>query len=276
MLIKGDAFYREELKELWHTVFGDDYAYINLFFKNEYSLCDTFAEIVDGKVVSVLYLLDCRVDFNGGTYNGKYLYAAATHPDYRSRGLMGKLIIEAIDYCKNNSGIDFISLVPANDGLYDYYGKFGFKTAFYRCEAAVTASVNASSEYCYCKAELTESELLRLMSNFKGNRFYFCKKDISYALDCVKYSDYVFYKTNSGDGYFAVNAEDKTVLDFISTDDKAEKNINEFISSFNGDFTVLSPYNLCLYGSSKRVRYGMIYAFNNVDFNDIYMSYALD
>lgn len=276
MLIKGNALYRKDLTELWHTVFGDDYDYINLFFKNEYSLCDTFAEIIDGKAVSVLYLLDCRVDYSGKTYKGKYLYAAATHPDYRSRGLMGKLINEALTYCENAWDIDFISLVPANDGLYGYYGKFGFKEAFYRYETAVKVTDTVTSDSCYSKAELTALELLRLMGNYKGNRFYFPEKDMAYALDCVKHSDYGFYKTSSDDGYFVFNTEDKTVFDFISTDDNAENNIKGLISEMNGSVTVFSPYGLNSYGKSLKVRYGMIHSFNGVDFKDIYMSYALD
>ncbi len=276
MLIKGDVSYREDLTELWHTVFGDEYAYIDLFFKKEYALCDTFADIVDDRIVSVLYLLNCRVDFNGTTYNGKYLYAAATHPDYRSQGFMGKLINEAIDYCKTASDIDFISLVPANDGLYDYYGKFGFKTAFYRYETSVKSGANTASDSSYRTAELTVSDLLRLMSNFKGDRFYFCEKDMAYALNCVKYSDYVFYKTKSDDGYFAVNKDDKTVLDFISKENKTECNFNDLVFNSNSYFTVYSPYNLSFFSDCKKVRYGMIHSFNEVEFKDIYMSYALD
>lgn len=276
MLIKGDPLYCEELKELWHTVFGDDYDYINLFFKKEYSLCDTFAEVIDGKIVSVLYLLNCRIDFNSETYKGKYLYAAATHPDYRSRGLMGKLINEALDYCKNASDTDFISLVPANDGLYDYYGKFGFETALYRYETTVETKGKAIPDRYYGQAELHGCELLRLMSNYRGNRFYFCQEDMAYALDCVQHSDYIFYKTESDDAYFAVNMEDKTVLDFISTEDKTEENINDLISELSDEFTVYSPYDFKTYGNSKKARYGMMYSFNGVDFKDIYMSYALD
>lgn len=276
MLIKGHALYRKDLSELWHTVFGDDYDYINLFFKNEYSLCDTFAEIIDGRAVSVLYLLNCRIDFNGKIYKGKYLYAAATHPDYRSRGLMGKLINEALAYCKSSSDVDFISLVPANDGLYGYYGKFGFKEAFYRYETAVEVTDTVTSDSLYSKAELSEKDLIRLLNNFKGNRFYFSEKDMAYAFDCVKHSDYSFYKTSSDDGYYAVNAEDKTVLDFISAEDNAEKNIAGLIFTLNGEYKIYSPYNLSEYGKTVKVRYGMIHSFNGVDFNDIYMSYALD
>ncbi len=274
MLIKGDSSYCESLKELWSIVFGDEYEYINLFFEKEYSLCDTFAELCDGRIVSVLYLLDCRVNFNGVTYKGKYLYAAATHPGYRSRGLMAKLINEAIDYCKSNSEIDFISLVPANDGLYDYYGKFGFSTAFYRYITDINSSEKGASDSKFIKVELSEADLLKLMGNLKDNRFYYCEKDMQYAVDCVKYSDYAFYKTASANCYFAFNSEDRTVLDFVSTKENAVENVNSLLLKLKGSFKVYSPEALS--GDSKKVRYGMIHSFIGVDFSDIYMSYALD
>ena len=59
--------------------------------------------------MSMLFLLDC-------TYNGQqgaYVYAVATHPDYRKQGFMQKCIdySQTLDY-------DFLCLVPAEAYLF--------------------------------------------------------------------------------------------------------------------------------------------------------------
>lgn len=70
----------------------------------------------------MLFLLDC-------TYNGQqgaYVYAVATHPDYRKQGFMQKCIdySQALDY-------DFLCLVPAEAYLFDVYAKFGFQSLLF-------------------------------------------------------------------------------------------------------------------------------------------------
>ena len=72
--------------------------------------------------MSMLFLLDC-------TYNGQqgaYVYAVATHPDYRKQGFMQKCIdySQALDY-------DFLCLVPAEAYLFDVYAKFGFQSLLF-------------------------------------------------------------------------------------------------------------------------------------------------
>ena len=93
-------------------------------------LTEDAAQIVDlwhrafvgERLVSMLFLLDC-------TYNGQqgaYVYAVATHPDYRKQGFMQKCIdySQALDY-------DFLCLVPAEAYLFDVYAKFGFQSLLF-------------------------------------------------------------------------------------------------------------------------------------------------
>ena len=91
MLIETKDKYIDSLIKLWNKVFGDDEDYIKLFFKDAYYDCECFAEIYDDEVVSAFYLLKCIIKLDGKIYNGRYLYAAATLPEYRNKGLMGKV-----------------------------------------------------------------------------------------------------------------------------------------------------------------------------------------
>ena len=90
-----------QLHTLWKDVFGDEDGYIDLFFSGAYFSSHPFAVVENGEVRSVLYLLDCHLQSGGTLYDGYYLYAAATKPQYRRRGLMRSLIEEAKAYIEH-------------------------------------------------------------------------------------------------------------------------------------------------------------------------------
>lgn len=117
---------KEEALSLYQKVFAEDSAEFARTFTDKYfDMCCRYIER-DGKIVSMLYLLDCKV-FNGDeTYHAFYLYAAATDPDYRNRGLMSELLNEVL---KENK---VIITKPANEKLFHFYEKFGFKTCSYK------------------------------------------------------------------------------------------------------------------------------------------------
>jgi GNAT superfamily N-acetyltransferase len=60
----------------------------------------------------------------GNTF--QYIYAAATHPDYRSRGLFGELLRFALDTAKDK-GYAGSFLHPAEPSLTAYYARFGYR-----------------------------------------------------------------------------------------------------------------------------------------------------
>ena len=118
-----------ELTDLWQTCFGDDDDYIGAFMRSRFVPERTLIGREDGKICSALYLLDGKVRIAGEAFDAAYLYAACTHPDFRSRGYMGELLRSAESLCRD-SGLDYICLVPAEDSLFDYYSRFGYRPAF--------------------------------------------------------------------------------------------------------------------------------------------------
>ena len=116
--------YREDIVGLWKASFADDASYIDFFLDNcPYSRF--IAHFENGSVVSMLFLLD-------GSFRGSrcgYIYAACTSPEFRKRGLMGELIEYTKIYCFD-SGYRYIFLGPGNEGLYEYYSRFGFVSVF--------------------------------------------------------------------------------------------------------------------------------------------------
>ena len=113
------------LKALWKLVFGDPDIAIDAFFRTAYSpqRCRYIEE--DGRPVSALYWLDC--EYEGGKL--AYIYAVATHPDHRGKGLASRLLQETHAQLKSE-GYAGAVLKPAK-GLFPFYGRLGYTTCGY-------------------------------------------------------------------------------------------------------------------------------------------------
>ncbi len=62
------------------------------------------------------------------------LYSIGTHPDFRNCGFSAKLMAHSEKYLAAR-GTVFSTLVPAEDSLFDFYGKRGYKKCFFVREA---------------------------------------------------------------------------------------------------------------------------------------------
>ncbi len=209
--------YFVSLKALWHEVFSDSFEYINLLFKDEYRGFDIFAEFENEKAVSALYLLSCKIYLDGKRYKGKYLYAAATAEAHRKQGRMGKLITQAKSFCEKE-GYAFISLVPANEELYAYYEKHGFKSAMHRYEL-----------------KCDRPEMIGLPEAFGGNYFGYMKDEFSYACDCATFSGELKLLCQSP--YITYDSEDKVLYSpyDLSSHGACEKKKYGMIYPINSD-----------------------------------------
>lgn len=260
MLIKADEKYIPSLIKLWHSVFGDSEEYIKLFFGKAYYDGECFGEVVDGEVVSAFYLLKCSVRYAGKVYEGRYLYAAATLPEYRGKGLMSQLISEATLYCKE-AGLDFIALVPASDSLYGYYGRYGFIEAMHKYRFSLNNECVTLRAYREIE---NADEFYNIRSSQDGVLFY-GKNGSDYAYDCLRFSDNKIISAGERSCY--IDGEEL----FIGDDEDTAAN---FLSSLSGEKVIYSNKPLM---NAEKVRNGMLYYFNDELKNrDIYMNIALD
>jgi ribosomal protein S18 acetylase RimI-like enzyme len=113
----------EELKTLWQLAFGDSREAIDGFFATGYrpDCCRFLRE--EGRVAAALYWLD-------GTYDGRryaYIYAVATDPDFRGRGLCRKLMAQTQSDLEK-LGYAGALLKPGEEGLRRMYEKMGYRT----------------------------------------------------------------------------------------------------------------------------------------------------
>ena len=122
------------LKQLWKIVFGDPDSFIDAFFHVAFSpdRCRCMEEA--GKPISVLYWFDCS--YEGGKL--AYIYAVATHPEHRGKGLASRLLEDTHAHLKE-LGYAGAVLKPAA-GLFPFYERLGYETCGYITRFSAEAS----------------------------------------------------------------------------------------------------------------------------------------
>lgn len=148
--------------ELHRKTFGDDGDFaeklVNSFFAE-----NILYHYKNGKIVSQLFLIDCFLEEE----RCGYIYAAATDISERNKGYMGALIE------KSKNIYSTLCLKPADKYLFDFYRKFGFKTAFYKQSFSTlegndllqTQKVVCSEEYKKIKENLIGENVLIFSEN---------------------------------------------------------------------------------------------------------------
>ncbi len=106
-----------DIVSLWELVFGDEKEDVTRFLKRFLNCVLVYEH--DSNICSMLTLLPIKYK----NLCGKYVYAVATHPDYRGRGMASELLNFA-------DKEDFLLLVPSEPSLYEYYRRFGFCEIF--------------------------------------------------------------------------------------------------------------------------------------------------
>ena len=115
----------EKLKQLWKTVFGDTDAFLDAFFSIAYSPDRCRYLMEDDAVVSALYWFDC--EYAGGKL--AYIYAVATEPNHRGKGLASRLMAQTHAHLKA-LGYAGAVLKPAK-GLFPFYERLGYLPSGY-------------------------------------------------------------------------------------------------------------------------------------------------
>ena len=108
------------LRSLFTEAFGDE-CFTSLFFSKGYSP-DRCLAAFDGTLLAALHWFDCRLD--GKT--AAYIYGIAAFKRCRGRGIGSGLIRAALEEL-NKRDYEAIFLVPAEEHLFAYYERFGFR-----------------------------------------------------------------------------------------------------------------------------------------------------
>ena len=201
------------------------------------------------------------------------MYAAATRKKYRGKGFMGKLICEAKEYVVRNN-ISFISLVPANEGLYGYYARFGFSPIM-KNFVSVKDDIGLDSDGC----PLDAKAFINLRNHLPEPYFSFHEKEWIYALSCLEYADYSIIR-NTEDSCYILNDVDNEILEYVSSEKNFTKNTEIFLNRIKDGAVIVSPYDLSSFCPCTERKFGMLYIADGKMkecINDaVYMNIALD
>jgi GNAT superfamily N-acetyltransferase len=129
---------KDAIINIWHNCFLEDSErFVNVFLNTCFAFDRCLLWEQNGKPVAMLHLLPHIIKTHNKDYKTQYLYAAATLPEYRSQGIMGKLM-QAAEQDGIQNGYEYTVLLPATQSLYKFYEANGFTTAFNVKKAQVT------------------------------------------------------------------------------------------------------------------------------------------
>ncbi len=151
------------LRHLWKLAFGDTDAFLDVFFSTAYApdRCRCIRE--EDAVPAALYWMD--MDCEGQKF--AYIYAVATDPDYRGRGLC-RMLMEDTAAVLTARGYDGAILVPQEKGLRAMYARMGYlpgpaiDTVFCAGTAACPVTEITAADYAAHRAGLLPETSLTL------------------------------------------------------------------------------------------------------------------
>ena len=114
------------LKALWKQAFGDEDALIDAFFRRLYVPEQVLVCREEGRVAAMACWLRETVCCGSRGWPAAYLYAVATDPAHRGRGLCSELLSFAAG-CLESRGVRVLLLVPGSPSLRQFYAARGFR-----------------------------------------------------------------------------------------------------------------------------------------------------
>lgn len=120
---------RPALSLLWQECFHDPAQYPDFFLSRISLSKDCLTDVENGKLAAAVYFLPAQISTGGKALQAHYIFAVATLPSFRSRGLMSSLLARtAVEGEKR--GDCFSAVLPSDEGLYRFYAAAGYSSFF--------------------------------------------------------------------------------------------------------------------------------------------------
>ncbi len=130
---------------LWNRCFGDDPAFSEWFFANQYRPEQTLLLYESDVLCAMLQMLPYQYQDGTSISEVTYIYGACTAPEYRRQGYMAMLLRESFRIDQKMGRAASI-LIPAEPWLYDFYQQYGYETAFYVSNDTIGCTGSARPE----------------------------------------------------------------------------------------------------------------------------------
>lgn len=204
----------DDLKELYIDSFSEDLinpSYVKYFFDKRINFNQTMFIEKDRKIISALYLLNRKFNFNDKTLESILISTASTLTAYRHQGYFHKLMIDTLKELENRM-LPFVILYPTD---YNIYYRYGFTVMNYFKELEV-----GNTELMYKKVDYNDIEILSKIYNQYTKKFdnYLVRDEVywrEYIEDAFTYGSNIelIYKNDIEIGYVTTSIEiDELVL----------------------------------------------------------------
>ena len=160
---------REEIEALYNLVFSGEEEYASYYHNNFWRAERCLVVRENGKIISMVNLMDQEMTLGEEVYKATYIFAAATHPDHRGKGLMGKMLENSFELGRK-WGKDLSILITENDSLFDFYKRFGYQPVF----GVSKTEISEEPPVYMCKARILdigdESRMKKVYDCFSQGR----------------------------------------------------------------------------------------------------------
>ena len=176
-IMTANALMIPALRHLWKQCFGDEDAYVSLFFDRRFSPEQTLTAWVDDTLVGAVYLLEAEVDGHPLWYG----YAVGTLPEYRGRGISRRLHETIFHMAEAQHAL--YAVHPQSEDLIAFYEKLGLhKGFFHKC---VTLHATPADDNIFSLTELSAEAYAALRdAAFAGTGFvHWDKPAVAYAVE---------------------------------------------------------------------------------------------
>ena len=168
------------LKELWKEAFGDTDDFIDLFFSLAFSAQSALCVYDNDSPTASLYWFDGYI----GQEKAAYIYGVATKKTYGGRGFSSALIKRTHELLAEK-GYRIAVLVPADSGLFDFYGRLGYTECCF-----INLKKQFASEKKTMLTKISAEEYLSLRNAYlPSNTLVFDNKRLQFLTSIT-----VFYK----------------------------------------------------------------------------------
>ncbi len=280
MIRFADSSMTTALKEIWQEAFGDSRAYTDFVYANLFAPDNTLVWVADNQPVAMMTLLPATIHTAAGPRAARYVYGVATRRSHRGQGLSSALIRRANDLADQRD--EAMVLVPSEAGLFHFYQKNGYHTAFYYKQLVLEKEqLDTYSHESYPTYEPDARQYKALRDACYGRHGYLCWDE--HAID-YRLRENTFaggrcaVLTHNGDEYLVLyHIADGTL--FVKETTLSERNILPVLSGLAAEFgcdrvqaRLPEWFNLPL----EPKPFGMLYAKTPIDAAHPYLNLVLD
>ncbi|MDR3328258.1 MAG: GNAT family N-acetyltransferase [Prevotellaceae bacterium] len=259
---------KEQTKKLWINSFDDAPEFVDFFFDKIYSEQYNITIEVDNQIVSALQVIPFVLKTGAKILPVAYLYGICTDKNFRNQGMMKQLMNKTHKLLMDRDYAATI-LIPAEEYLFDIYGKSGYKTVFYKSYIELKSnnfSQNTeikmvelpqhlqAEAFVFLKSQYLKKETTVLpvedYFHWLCDSFYLDKKKIFIALQKKKIVGMMFLSENN------------VVLELLAQSNQIELSMVEFV------LQLYDTKSLTCKKAEKKTPYGMIKILKTTAIND--------